>query len=277
MIQNYTISPKGGYHMVSSSLITAFGAALVLTLIVPILLLILLGARKKISVIPAAVGLGTFFVSQILLRMPILNVLSALPEWQSFSLNTIPYILVLSLSAGLFEESARLGGAALLKHSRSYRDAISFGLGHGLCEVFFLLGFSQINNLLYASAINSGAFDTMTASLPKEAAAQLLAQFTSTDPVMVYVAIAERVFAVLFHLFATVLIFEGLRNRHAVRGYLLALGAHAAFNFAGVTIGQYAGVWAAEGVMLVMAAAATVYTVRAKKYFTEVLPYADPA
>ena len=42
------------------------------------------------------------------------------------------YVIVVGgLSAGLFEETARLVGAKLLKQHRTYKDMISFGLGHG--------------------------------------------------------------------------------------------------------------------------------------------------
>lgn len=268
---------KGVVFMVSTSVIVGFWISLCCTLILPILLFLVLAARRKLSVAPAAVGLAAFFVSQVVLRMPILNVLAAVPAWQAFAQNTIPYILVLSISAGLFEESARLAGAALLKRYRSYQDALSFGLGHGLCEVFFLLGFTQINNLLYSYAINSGAFSSMTSALPQETVSQIFQQFTSADPVMIYVAILERVFAVTIHLFCAVLIVEGLRNRHAFRGYALALLSHAAFNFVGVTVGEYLGVWFAEGAMLVLAVAAAIYIVNAKRLFEETAPCGNPA
>ncbi|MFQ9951666.1 MAG: YhfC family intramembrane metalloprotease [Clostridium sp.] len=253
--------------MVSTSLMVSFMVSLCLTFLAPIVLMIVLGVRKKITPAPLAMGLLTFFVSQVILRMPLLNILSATPQWQSFSQNFLLFALVTSFSAGLFEESARLGGCAILKRFRSYRDAVSFGLGHGFCEVLFLVGFSQINNLMYAVSINNGSLSTMLSSLPAETVEQMIQQFTATSPVLVYVAILERLFAVTFHIFAALLIVEGLRNRHALRGYLLALLAHTAFNFVVVLLDQYVNLWVAEGAMLVMAAGAAVYIFHAKKYF----------
>ena len=263
--------------MVSTSLMVSFVVSLCLTFLAPIVLMVVLGVRKKITPAPLAMGLLTFFVSQVILRMPLLNILSVTPQWQSFSQNFLLFALVTSFSAGLFEESARLGGCAILKRFRSYRDAVSFGLGHGFCEVLFLVGFSQINNLMYAVSINNGSLSTMLSSLPAETVEQMIQQFTATSPVLVYVAILERLFAVTFHIFAALLIVEGLRNRHALRGYLLALLAHTAFNFVVVVLDQYVNIWVAEGAMLVMAAGAAVYIFHAKKYFQVVTADANPA
>lgn len=279
---NFTISPlKRGKRevmfMVSTSLMISFAVSLCLTFIAPIALMIVLGVRKKITPAPLAMGLLTFFLSQVILRMPLLNILSATPQWQSFSQNFLLFALVTSFSAGLFEESARLGGCAILKRFRSYRDAVSFGLGHGFCEVLFLVGFSQINNLMYAVSINNGSLTSTLSSLPAETVDQLIQQFTSTSPVLVYVAILERLFAVTFHVFAALLIVEGLRNRRALRGYVLALLAHTAFNFVAVILDQYVNFWVAEGAMLVMAAGAAVYIFHAKKHFQVVTADVNPA
>ena len=46
--------------------------ALFLTLVLPILLLLFLCLFKKISPLPMALGLLSFFISQILLRIPLL-------------------------------------------------------------------------------------------------------------------------------------------------------------------------------------------------------------
>ena len=68
-------------------------------------------------------------------------------------------ILIGGLSAGIFEESARyLGARFILKNKRTYKDAISFGLGHGLCEVILLNGVANMNNTIYSILLNSSSF-----------------------------------------------------------------------------------------------------------------------
>ena len=107
------------------------------TVLFPLLLLVLLAIRRAISLRPLFIGVLAFFVSQILLRIPLLSILSTQGWFLTFAQQQmLLYLILLSASAGLFEESARLLGAkCFCKGRRSYRDAVSFGLGHGLCEV----------------------------------------------------------------------------------------------------------------------------------------------
>ena len=58
---------------ISHQVMWMFLVALIVTLFVPILLLIILGCAKKIQGMPLALGFASFFVSQILLRIPLLQ------------------------------------------------------------------------------------------------------------------------------------------------------------------------------------------------------------
>lgn len=100
---------------ISVQVVWSFALALFLTLVLPILLLLFLCLFKKISPLPMALGLLSFFISQILLRIPLLQ-LCAGQGWYQALAQSSPLVLGLGLAftAGLFEESARLGGAALL-------------------------------------------------------------------------------------------------------------------------------------------------------------------
>ena len=118
--------------------VASFAAAAFCTLVLPVVLLIVLAVMKKIRLAPLALGFVSFFVSQMILRIPLLQLLNAAGALNAIAANTVLYAVVVGgLSAGLFEETARLGGAAILKGQRSYKDMISFGLGHGLCAVSY--------------------------------------------------------------------------------------------------------------------------------------------
>ncbi len=255
--------------MIPSSTIFAFIVAAIFTLLLPIVILIVLAVKKKLSGLPLLLGVAAFFISQILLRIPILNILSGQEWYKAFALNFIPYALCLSLSAGLFEESARLGGALLLKRQRSYKDIISFGLGHGFCEVILLVGFTQINNIMLSMAINNGG-GALTAALPAETLKTVVDQLTAVNPVHVYWGIAERFSAVTFHVFATMLVFKGVINRKWIY-YVLAIAAHTLFNFLAVMLARYTGITITELVLLILALAAGVYVIKQKK------DHGDPA
>jgi len=256
-----------GMKMISSSLTAAFAIAAVCTVLAPVVLLIVLGVKRRISGKPLLLGTAAFFVSQVVIRIPVINALSAQSWFQSFSAqHAILYALLLSLTAGLFEESARLGGAMILKKQRSYKDVISFGLGHGLCEVILLVGLSYVSNALLCIIIGGSAEQALDV-LPAETLEAAVAQLTAVNPVNVYWGIFERVSAVIFHIFATMLVFQGVINGKTLRYFLLAITAHMAFNLSGVLLGSYIGVEVSEIVMMALALAGGVYVLKQKKTF----------
>jgi uncharacterized membrane protein YhfC len=262
--------------MISSAVLIAFVLAVVTELLLPIVILIVLGIRKKLSAIPVVLGFAAFFVSQLLLRIPILQALGTQSWFQAFALNTVPYIMMLSFTAGLFEESARqLCAGCFLKKRRSFQDALSFGLGHGFCELILLIGMSQINNIIYSVMINTGNFQKLTASLSSAQSQQLLDTMLAVTPEAVYLGILERVCAVTYHIFASILIFKGV-SEGKIRYYFLAILAHTVLNMGSVLLTQYANMWAGEGFAFVYAVAAFFLILRMKKsYPTGHLPAAE--
>ena len=254
--------------MISNFTVLALVAAAVCTLILPVILLIILGGKKKISGLPLLLGASAFFLSQIIIRIPILGVISTKVWYINFAENHyIPLILLICLSAGLFEETARLGGAFILKKHRSFKDIISFGLGHAFCEVVVLIGFTHINNIILSSTVNqSGGVSAV--ALPPEMM-QAVMQLATVSPAYVYLGILERVSAVIFHIFATVLVFSGVIQRKMSRCGL-AIAAHTLFNFAGVMAAHYAGIVVSEILLLAMASAAGYYILKTQKSMMEI-------
>ena len=220
--------------MISDALVISFGVSLVCTLILPVLLLIVLLITRKLNPLPLLAGFASFFVSQILLRIPLLQVLSTQSWFAAFAAHTVVYVIVVGgLSAGLFEETARLVGAKLLKKHRTYKDMLSFGLGHGLCEMILLIGLGQLNNLLFCLLVRD---PQLAASLGvgNDLLQAVTQQLAAASPLMVYLGILERVSAVMYHVFATCLVFLAVKRRRPVL-YLAAILAHTVFN-AGVSL-----------------------------------------
>lgn len=254
---------------IAPSVLIAFGIGVFFTLVCPLLLLVFLGIRKKISPVPVIVGALAFFVSQMVLRIPILNALSGQQWFQAFAASQlIVYFLVLSFTAGLFEEFARLVGVSFFcKKHRAYTDAISFGLGHGFCEAILLVGFTHLNSLIYAVMINTGTFSVLTEASP-QAAEQITAALASAQASTIYLAVLERVFAVLFHMFATMLIFQGVNRRRSFLYYIFAILAHTVFNFVSVLLMQYTGVWASELFLCFGGIFSLIYLLRSRRSFS---------
>jgi uncharacterized membrane protein YhfC len=214
-------------------------------------------------------GFAAFFISQLCLRIPLLQVLGTQSWFTTFALNTIPYLIMLSVTAGLFEESARyLCAGCFLKKHRSFNDALSFGLGHGFCEVILLTGMAQINNIIYSVMINNGSFSTAMSKLPATTSQQILSILLAAKPEQVYLGILERVFAVTFHVFASILIFKGV-NEHKIRYYFLAIATHTIFNIGGVMLTKYGNMWFGEGFMLIAALVALFFIFKMKPSFSE--------
>lgn len=244
--------------------IWAFAVAALLTTVFPVILLVVLMVKKKISVMPMFVGFAAFFISQMVLRMPLLGILGLQSWYVSFANNFFYlYIVLLSFSAGLFEESARLIGAKAMKRNRSFKDAVSFGLGHGLCEVIVLVGLSYVSNTVYAVAINlevGGIVDL----LPAASYETIVSQLSAVGVMDLVAGILERVSAVSFHVFASVLVFKAVRERKIVY-YFLAMLAHTVFNVVGVLVAQFFGIWPSEAAMFVLAALALWYVMGQSK------------
>ena len=219
----------------------SFAAAAFCTLALPVALLIALGAMKKIRLAPLALGFVSFFVSQMVLRIPLLQLLTAAGALNAFAANTVLYAVVVGgLSAGLFEETARLAGAAILKGQRSYKDMISFGLGHGLCEVMLIAGMTHVNNLLLAAALSDpgGPFGALLAGVDSATLELVAGQLAAAAPGVVALGLLERVSAVLFHLFATSLVFTAVIRRKPL-WYFAAVAAHTLFNSLAVLLSGF--------------------------------------
>lgn len=154
------------------------------------------GHRKWL---PFVIGVMTFVVSQVLIRIPLLQIMTMLPQLQAyFSANALLYILLLSLSAGLFEEGARYIGLSFLRDHRSLNDAILLGLGHGGVEAILLVGIPAL----------SQGLSVYNASL----------------------AGMERVFAILAHICFSIIIAYGIQHHNGLIYTGIAILAHTLFN-----------------------------------------------
>lgn len=79
--------------------------------------------------------------------------------------------------------------------------------------------------------------------------------------------VVERVSAVIFHVFATVLVFKGVIRKQA-RYYLLALMYHTVFNFGALMLMQATNMYVGEVALLVLAIGMAYYVIRQKKIMT---------
>lgn len=220
--------------MVQTGTVVAIWVTLFISLFLPVILLIVYALRnKKMGVVSAwFIGAAGFFVTQIIVRLPILSVLGTQQWFLDFAQNNqILYVLILGFTAGLFELVGRYVAAKIMSKNQSFQRGFAAGLGHGGIEAMVLIGISYISNLLYVGMINSGAFDTVveqTAALGVDTSALLLIkdQLLNTSPTLFYCAGYERLLTMIGHTAMSLLVFYAVWKKQDLKGLLACLALH---------------------------------------------------
>ena len=85
-------------------------------------------------------GFLSFLVSQILIRIPLLGILTKNPKFVIFQINNALLVgCLIAVSAGVFEEVFRfLFRQFLIRESVKISEPIIFGLGHSLMEIIYI-------------------------------------------------------------------------------------------------------------------------------------------
>jgi uncharacterized membrane protein YhfC len=188
-------------------------------------------------------GALTFFVSQIVLRIPLLGVATILlaqldlgwTEEQSFWFN----LAFLTLTASLFEE----GGRWLMMRWRTrnivqWKDGVMFGAGHGGIEAMLLVGLGAINGVI-ALSLGDLAFAEVPPEQMELAQAQIN-QLRSLTWDMVAMGIWERVIAIIFHTAASLLVLKAVRERNSL-WWWAAFVLHTLLNGIALIVLEYSG------------------------------------
>ncbi len=147
-------------------------------------------------------GILSFSISQLLTRIPLLQYVLANQAW--FILFTMKYqmlyIVLLSFSAGLFEESGRyLIFKKFLTHMNQ-KQILFFGLGHGGLEAFALIGLTLIS-----------------------------LGFSGVSSINGFYAGFERISAMILHVGLSFVVYKSISNEFKW-GYPLAILIHGLFN-----------------------------------------------
>jgi uncharacterized membrane protein YhfC len=235
--------------------------AAVCSLVIPIIILIYL-RKKGADLLPFFIGCAVFLVFAGLAESFVHTVIL---QWSPIGApimnNTIIYALYGGLMAGLFEETGRF--VAFKTVTRRYMDkninSLMYGAGHGGCEAVMVLGVTMIGNIVMASMINAGVYDSLFATVSPESAEALKSQIDlliATPAPMFLVGIYERILAIAIHMSLSVLVWFSVRNgRKAL--FPLAILLHAIVDFTIVVVSK-SGVSASA---LVAEAVTTVFVV----------------
>lgn len=254
--------------MVSTSSIVCLMVSVLICFALPVVGFLLVRKRGFKIGLPFLAGIVAFVVSQIVLRIPILQLLATQAWYLSFAQNIIPYGLFLGLTAGIFEEVARFIACALLKKHRRYEDGIAFGLGHGGIEAVLLVGISLLYSIFIIFMYNNGQLAAL--GLPAAQEAATVANLEALTPGTALMGGVERILAMGMHISFSIVIFTGFMRGKKWRYLILAILAHAAVDAAVVIIPAYVSmsVYAIEGLVLVMTALLCLWAWKLKTYFT---------
>ena len=241
----------------------------ILMIATPIVIAIIWTKKKKERFTTVLVGAATFLLFAVVLEKPLQALLIAPTQIgladtgisQFVNARPILWAFIAGLFPGVFEETGRLVAyKTVLKKRKNRETSISHGIGHGGFEVMYLMGVSYATYIVYAVMINSGTFGTVVdqvmAQAPDQAdtlvvVANGIASFSFANLAL---SIVERVFAVLFHIGASIIVFYACRDKGRLWLYPLAILLHTAMDFiAGLTtVGVWKlPVWALEGIIAV--------------------------
>ena len=233
------------FPKIGTGVIAMMVIAMALFVIVPVVIWIVWCVKKKEKFTTILVGAAAFFLFAIILEKPIQNVLifptaMGLKEHaasQFINARPVLWAFLVGLFPGLFEETGRfVAFKTVLKKRKNRETSISYGLGHGGFEVLFILSLNYLNYIIYAIMINSGTFGTIIEQLeavaPDQVGAylELPAQLAAFSGFTIFLAIWERIFTVLFHTGASILVFYACKDKKKFWLYPLAILLHTAMD-----------------------------------------------
>lgn len=215
----------------------------------PLLVAIVWTKKKREKFTTVLIGAAAFFVFVLILEKPLQALLIAptqmgLPEHTlSGFINARPvlFAFIAGLFPGVFEETGRLlAFKTVLKNRKNRETSISYGIGHGGFEVIFLVGITYATYVVYALMINSGAFDIIYQQVMAQAPEQAEALATVADGIASFsfanlcLSTLERLFAVLFHIGESIIVFYACRDKRSFWLYPFAILIHTAMDFIAV-------------------------------------------
>lgn len=224
--------------------------------IFPVLLAIYLGRKFNLPFRLWWIGAATFVLSQVghipfnagLTALFTKGILPAPPvSWQ-----LIFNAVVLGLSAGLWEEVFRyLAYRFWAKDARSWGRGLMLGAGHGGVEAI-ILGLLVLVNFVAMILLKDLNLNAIVPAEQLELAQQQMNAYWSAPWYATLLGALERLFAIVFHLSASILVLQ-VFLRKQIRWLWLAIGWHAFLDAVAVYSSSTWGIYVTEAILGVIA------------------------
>lgn len=210
------------YGTVSNQTLVMLGIGAVIFLVVPIIIAIIWKKKKKEPFTTILIGAATFLLF-VTVEKVIQNffIMDTTPMGAFINARPVLWAFTVGFFPGLFEETGRLVAFKTLLKKRQQREtSISYGLGHGgVAEVSVIMTYTMISYIAYAALINSGEIATVIEQVRELAPNQLsqieelIRQLTGFSAMYLLVMIIQRVFAVMFHVGASIMVFYACKDK----------------------------------------------------------------
>jgi uncharacterized membrane protein YhfC len=227
----------------NSGFVIATAFSIVFVIVYPIVLALL--AHRQLRVGWRYVGYGAivFFVFQLVTRVPAVQLIQAAigPQLAASPLLTWTWLVVLALSAGVFEEVGRYVGYRLFMRGedKTWSKAVMFGIGHGGLESVLLVGGLMVLALISLWGAANGGLNQLPDD-QRAAAAQQLQTLNAQPGWVALFGAWERLWTVPIQVAFSVIVLQVFRRGKLV-WLLWAILGHALVDLVAVGMQQILG------------------------------------
>lgn len=228
---------------VNSLWLTGIIITAIFAIVYPLVLAIIAHQRLKVGWKYFGFGMLIFLLFQLISRVPIVTILGSIlaPQLKSSPVFLYTWIVILAITAGLFEEVGRYVGYRWLmrREEKTWSKAVMYGIGHGGLESMVLIGggtLLTVINVIVLSATNLNP-------LPASQHELIVQQFAAINAEPWWISLAgawERFWTLFIHIALSVVVLQVFR-RNSIIWLWLAVLAHAVVDFTTAIIPQLIG------------------------------------
>lgn len=220
---------------VSNQTFVMLGVGAAVFLVVPIVIAIIWKKKKKEPFTTILIGAATFMVFVIAEKIiQSFFITDSTPMGAFINARPLLWAFTVGFFPGIFEETGRLVAFKTLLKKRTQREtAISYGIGHGgLAEVSIIMTYTMISYIAFGVLINTGMFNEILDQARELAPNQLAqmegigTQLTEFSIITLLIIMFERVFAVFYHIGASILVFYACKDKKKFWLYPLSVVIH---------------------------------------------------
>lgn len=264
-------------YSVSTLSIVVMSVVALAGITIPSVLFLIFRKKYKTDIAPFFVGCAVFILFALMIEGSINILILKSSAGKAIQGNIWLYGIFGGLMAGLFEETGRFTAfkTVLKKYWHNDMNGLMYGAGHGGFEVFYILVFGMVSNIIMAVMVNAGNADKLTAGITDSVTLQSLdatfAALSGTAPATFLLSIVERFAALALHISLSVLVwFAAKNNGGCLWFYPLAILIHAAVNAVTVILSKYvSSVWIVLFVLYLLTAFCVVVAIKVwQKYST---------